>query len=172
LNPETNEMIHCSVLKQKELPQDLMTALDGCPGLLTQLAPIEKELQSKWQRLYDPNKAKETPEPSGTSAATDGRIRVDSEKSFISKAKDVFGFSSEKQETLPAPTVRAEMMKRSNSGSWRWSLSRAAKTSRGLNALSNGDRDAAEAREAGLKHLTSFSHFASLVVDILRTERR
>lgn len=53
-NRKTNEMIHCSVVKQLDSHPDLQPIIKAYPELVCELQPLEKQFKAFWESKYDP----------------------------------------------------------------------------------------------------------------------
>lgn len=150
-SPHTHELIHSSVLKQKELPKGLKETLDKYPELIAKLLPLEEELKVNWP--YDPSKVQppvadqinSKPSNGGVSATSTTTSTSERRKSFFAKAKDTLTRKGGRSATgdMPAPTVSTEMDKPSTSK----------------------DSDA----QGTVNHFESFSAFGSYVSEYLKS---
>jgi len=52
-DPVEHEMIHSSVLRQRDLPQDLRALVKKHPDIVARLLPLEEEVKAYWP--YDPS---------------------------------------------------------------------------------------------------------------------
>lgn len=147
-NPQTHELIHSSVLKQKKLPDGLQETLAKHPELVAELLPLEEELKVNWP--FDPTAQRPTDQldsksstggASATSATTGTSER---RRSFFAKAKDTLTRKGGRSAAgdLQAPTVSSEMEKPS--------------------ATKGGEAQAAN-------HFESFSAFGSYVLEYLKS---
>ncbi|KZV77071.1 hypothetical protein PENSPDRAFT_280333 [Peniophora sp. CONT] len=150
-NPQTHELIHSSVLQQKNLPEGLKETVDKHPELVAKLLPLEEELKVNWP--YDPSKVQPAvaeqinskPSNGGVSATSAATTTSERRKSFFAKAKDTLTRKGGRSATgdMPAPTVSTEIDKGSPSK----------------------DSDA----QGTVNHFESFSAFGSYVIEYLKS---
>lgn len=151
-NPQTHELIHPSVLRQKKVPYGLRETVDKYPELVAKLLPLEEELKINWP--YDPTiqlpvvASPIDPKPSdgGVSVTSATTPTSERRKSFFAKAMDTLSRKGGRSATgdIPAPTVSAEVDK----------SSAAMKDSKA---------------QATLNHFESFSAFGSYVLEYLKS---